>query len=200
MGQQGKQWHPKSEPPVAPRPRPPVFTTPRLTATPLTQTHYPSLLAVYGDPESMRYVDDGSPITPEDAQRWIEVTRANFEKRGYGMSAILVRATQDLIGFCGLVHPGDQPQPELKYAYHKAHWGKGYATEAAIGMLEYGRRVHGMTHVMATTAPENVASHRVLTKAGMREAGIRIEADGERIQVFEWRAPSEPIPRPGETT
>ena len=164
-----------------------MIETQRLRLRRLRPSDLDAMMAVYGDPVAMRYVDDGLPIVEAACRDWVDVTLRNYETRGYGMFAVEHLESGEVIGFCGLVHPGGQTLPELKYAYRQSAWGSGYATEAAQALLEYGRRVHRMQRVIATTAPENSASHRVLVKAGMRDTGVHTEEDGERIQVFEWR-------------
>ena len=139
--------------------------------------------------DAMRWVGDGRPITRDECLRWFEVTRANYAVRGYGMFAVEETASSDAIGFCGIVHPGGQPEPEIKYAYLRARWGRGYATEAVAGLIRYGASVHGLRHLVATTAPSNVASHRVLLKAGMARAALRANDDGSWTQLFRWNAP-----------
>ena len=69
-------------------------------------------------------------------------------------------------------------------------WGKGIASEALVGLIAYGVREHGIARMIATTAPENAASQRVLLKAGMRRGELRSHDDGGRTQVFEYDAPS----------
>jgi RimJ/RimL family protein N-acetyltransferase len=117
---------------------------------------------------------------------WVDVTLRNYAARGYGMSTLVDRAGGDIIGFIGLVHPGGQTTPEIKYALKRAYWGRGYATEAVRAMLDYGARAFGMQRVIATVAPANIASQRVLTKAGMVEAERRANDDGSTTCVFEW--------------
>ncbi len=166
----------------------PVFQTERLWVRRWCDADLPSLLAVYGDPEAMRWVGDGRAITLEECVRWLDVTRSNYATRGYGMFALEERASPGAIGFCGIVHPGGQPEPEVKYALARTHWGRGLATEAVSGLIGYGTGTHGMDFIIATTAPENVASHRVLLKAGMQRAALRVNDDGTQTQVFHWRA------------
>lgn len=169
----------------------PVFTTERLIARRWTDAEVESLLAVYGDEDAMRWVGDGTAITREQCEKWMEVTRANYEKRGYGMFALDEKESGEVVGFCGLVHPGGQAEPEVKYALHRSHWGRGLATEAVIGLIEYGLTKHSLTHIIATTAPANSASHRVLLKAGLVHGPLRCNADGSKTQVFIWQyAPS----------
>jgi RimJ/RimL family protein N-acetyltransferase len=51
-------------------------------------------------------------------------------------------------------------------------WGKGYATEAAVAMLEFAGKSLGFRRVVATCRPENTGSIRVLEKAGLRRAAL----------------------------
>lgn len=164
-----------------------VFQTERLAVRRWRDSDLTALLAVYGDAGAMRWVGDGKAITHEECVHWLAVTRANYAKRGYGMFAVEERASAQVIGFCGIVHPGGQAEPEIKYAFLRSHWGLGLATEAVTALVRYGADVHGLRHIIATTAPENVASHRVLLKAGMERGELRDNGDGSRTQLFHWR-------------
>jgi RimJ/RimL family protein N-acetyltransferase len=166
----------------------PEFETERLLVRRWRDSDVPALLAVYGDADAMRWVGDGRALTQSECIQWLAVTRRNYEQRRYGMFAIEDRSTRGTIGFCGIVHPGGQPQPEVKYALLRSHWGKGYATEAVTGLIAYGARAHCLTFIMATAAPQNLASHRVLLKAGMQRAALRANADGTFTQLFQWHA------------
>jgi RimJ/RimL family protein N-acetyltransferase len=153
------------------------------------------MLAIYGDAEAMRWIGDGQPITEEQCTKWHGVTGDNYRVRGYGMFALVERNTQEVIGFCGRVHPGGQSEAELKYALAHRYWGLSLATEAATAMLAFASTVADLRRVMATTAPENIASHNVLLKAGMAREGLRLEEDGSYTQVFGWRHREDRIAR-----
>jgi ribosomal-protein-alanine N-acetyltransferase len=165
-----------------------VFETERLLVRHWRDADLPGIEAVYGNAEAMRWVGDGQPISKAQCIQWLEVTRANYQQRGYGMFAVELRVAPGLIGCCGIVHPGGQEEPEIKYAYLPAYWGMGIATEAARGMLEYAVSQHKLDYLIATTAPENTASHRVLLKAGMHYGELKTDADGLQTQVFEYLA------------
>jgi RimJ/RimL family protein N-acetyltransferase len=164
-----------------------IFETIRLLCRRLTLDDFEAMLEVYGDADAMRYVGDGSVLTQEEARKWIEVTENNYLKRGYGMFTLVEHVTQKVIGFCGIIHPGNQVEPEIKYAFLRTHWGQGLATEAIAELIKYGTSVHGLTHIIATVAPEYIASQKVLAKVGMYKTELRIEEDGSETQVFEWR-------------
>lgn len=170
-----------------------AFETARLRARHIGPADAAAMLAVYGDSEVVRWVGDGQPLTPALCDEWIEVTRRNVATRGYGMLALALRApprgaAETLVGFAGLVHPGGQREAEIKYAFGRRHWRQGYATEAALGLMAYARGALGLREVIATAAPANTASHRVLLKAGLAATELRRNEDGSFTQCFAWRA------------
>ena len=165
-----------------------IFETERLIGRHLEPEDLAPMLAVYSDADAMRWVGDGKPLVQDQCARWLEVTENNYRLRGYGMSALIERSSGEVVGFCGLVHPGGQLEAEIKYALKRSHWGLGLATEAARAMLAYGAEVMGLRSVIATTAPENSASHRVLVKAGMVPSALRTNSDGSQTQVFAWQS------------
>ena len=164
-----------------------VFGTPRLRARKIEQADVDAMLSVYGDREVVRWVGDGEPFDRALCEKWIDITHTDYVTRGYGTFALVERASGAVIGFGGLVHLGGQTQAEIKYALHRSRWGQGFATEAAAALLAYGASEFGLSEVIATTAPENESSHRVLLKAGMQRGALRRNEDGTLTQLFVWR-------------
>lgn len=115
----------------------------------------------------------------------MKVTRSNYQKRGYGMFAIEEFHGLRTIGFGGLVHPQDQMDAEVKYAFLPEVWGQGFATEFVHGLVEHARIVYELTRIIATVATGNLASKRVLIKTGFHLSGSRTENDGSRTELFE---------------
>lgn len=169
-----------------------IFHTDRLSCRRWVPEDFDTLVRVYGDADAMRWVGDGVAITPEQCRQWLDVTENNYRTRGYGMFALEDRSTSHVVGFCGLVHPGGQMDAEIKYALERQYWGRGLATEAAKSLLAYGARQHGLPRVIATAAPDNLASHRVLLKAGMSPAGIRDNSNGSQTRHFVWQPGQQP--------
>jgi RimJ/RimL family protein N-acetyltransferase len=159
-----------------------VARSPRLTIRHIDRRDRAAMLAVYSDAQAMRWVDDGQPLTEAECERWLEVTAGNYQRYGYGMCAIELHDGR-IAGFCGIVHPGGQAEPEVKYALHRDHWGHGIATEAVKALLHHATAELGLTGIIATTAPENAPSHNVLRKCGLRETAPR-DSDGAMIRVF----------------
>ena len=161
-----------------------VFLSSRLRCRHWVPADRTILLEVYGDADAMRFVGDGTPLTEEEADLWFEVTFRNYARRGYGMFTLEDRATGQVVGFAGLVHPGDQPEAEVKYAFARAWWGRGLATESVTHLLEVAGSRYGLREVIATVAPAHGASQRVLAKAGMSRREDRRYEDGGRSLVF----------------
>lgn len=164
-----------------------LFETARVLVRRLMAADVDALYRVYGDAEAMRWVGDGEPLDLAGCRRWVQVTHDNYARRGYGMSTLVLRATGEICGFCGIVHPGGQAMPEIKYALQRAYWGQGLATEVVRAMVAYGAETFDLQEMIATTAPENLASQQVLYKAGFAFADDRHEEDGSITKVFTWR-------------
>ncbi len=127
---------------------------------------------VFGDPEAMKFI-------PRGASPSLERTRASVERfirheieHGFGLWAVELKQTGELIGDCGLFHvQGTGPEVEVAYHFGKPWWGQGIATEAAIACLRFGFAECGLDEIIAICFPEHVASRRVMEKAGMRFVG-----------------------------
>ncbi len=167
-----------------------LFSTERFDVVELERGHEAAMLAVYSDAEAMRHVGDGEPATAAEIGRWMEVTADNVARRGYGMSAALARGERsgEVVGFVGLVHPGGQEEPELKYALRREWWGQGVATELAAGAVAWGHGRFGMERIIATVAPAHAASLRVLARCGFERLEDIEEVDGASTALLEWRS------------
>lgn len=166
-----------------------LFETARLRARHFEERDAEALYAICRDPLAMRWMGDGEPLSFEQCQEWITISQRNYATRGYGASAVELRAAAGLIGFCGLVYAPGSSQPEIIYAFGQPWWGQGYASEIVPAMLDYGATACGLTRILATIDPLNLASCRVAEKAGMRFVGLEPEPDGQIIRVYARERP-----------
>ena len=89
-----------------------------------------------------------------------------------------------LVGKCGFKGPPDEEGVvEIAYGMHKEHEGKGYATEAARALVNYGFASGKVRRVVAHTLPEVNASGRVLAKCGFRKVCEAMDPDDGLV----WR-------------
>ena len=101
------------------------------------------------------------------------------------MVGLVELATGEMVGCIGVVHPGQQEEPEVKYAFRRDKWGIGLATESVRGIVGFARGALGKTWLMATVHPDHVNSQNVLRKSGFHHARDRANDDGSVTQVWE---------------
>lgn len=147
--------------------------TRRLTIRSFTTRDAPALHErVFGDPEVMRFIPRGASVSLERTRGTIERFIAHEREQGFGLWAVDLNETDELIGDAGLsLVEGRGPEVEVAYHFGKAWWGHGYATEAATAAMDFGFRECGLSEIIAICYPEHAASRRVMEKAGMRYAG-----------------------------
>jgi RimJ/RimL family protein N-acetyltransferase len=87
---------------------------------------------------------------------------------GYGLWGARLHDREELVGFGGFWHFHMPPKLELLYGIAPEYWNRGLATEIARALVRYGFEELGFTEVWASTDAPNVASARVLEKAGLR--------------------------------
>jgi ribosomal-protein-alanine N-acetyltransferase len=121
---------------------------------------------IYSNPEVMLFLG-GPDQTLEDTQKRIQRALSHHERHGYGMWAVVEKASGQLIGACGLKHLEDGPLVEVGYHLARPVWGHGYAMEAAAACLCHGFEHLHMVRIVAVVAPASVASVRVIEKIGM---------------------------------
>ena len=125
---------------------------------------------VFGDAEVMRYGDGVQ--TQAWIRDWLGQTLEHYNRLwGFGPWAVVEKASSDTIGYCGLFRLSDingSPEIEIGYRLARAWWGKGYATEAAVAVRDYGFHTLSLRRLVASIDPSNLASIRVATKLGMR--------------------------------
>ncbi|WP_433356391.1 GNAT family N-acetyltransferase [Microtetraspora malaysiensis] len=146
------------------------------------------LAAMDGDPEVVRYIGDGVPRTREQTADTLARLRQRWQERGFGLFAVEVRETGEFAGWVGLTVPEYLPEllpaVEIGWRMARAHWGRGYATEAAREVLAFGFREVGLDEIVSVALVDNTASLRVMAKLGMRpERRTAVPSSGRPVQV-----------------
>lgn len=83
----------------------------------------------YSDPECTAHTFRRA-LTEGESWRAMASMVGHWQLLGYGPYAVVESRTQVVIGATGLWYPNDWPEPEIKWALIRKHWGKGYASEA----------------------------------------------------------------------
>ncbi len=145
----------------------PVLQSLRLSHREFEPTDLDALSTILSDPETMRYY----PVSFDRAAiaDWIQRNRARYANDGFGLWAMILNSTGELIGDCGLVRQSVDGVDEIEIGYHVRRdlWGRGYATEAAHACRDYGFANLAVDRLISLIRPENLASRRVAEKNGM---------------------------------
>jgi RimJ/RimL family protein N-acetyltransferase len=161
----------------------PELTTPRLRLRGWTAADVDDWRRICGDPETMRYIGDGSPMPPDRAWHALAHLLGHWALRGYGMWAVAERRSGRLLGRVGLYHPEDWPAVELGWLIDRHHWGQGLAPEAAAAAAAWAFRERHMPSLISLIRPGNTASTRVAEKLGARHERD-LELAGEAVALY----------------
>jgi [ribosomal protein S5]-alanine N-acetyltransferase len=149
-----------------------ILETARLRLRQFVPQDADALLAVLGDPVAMQYYP--AALDRKGAEEWIERNRERYQREGYGLWAMLLRDTNEVIGDCGCFLRDVVGRDEIEIGYHVRRdlWGNGYATEAAQACIEYAFTKIGVDRAISLIRPENVQSIRVAEKNGLTSEKI----------------------------
>jgi len=145
-----------------------VLETSRLILREFIPGDADALARVISDPETMRFYP--SPFDRAEVEEWIARNIRRYRANGYGLWAVDLKATGEMIGDSGisLQEVDGEHLPEIGYHLRRDLWGQGLATEAALACRDYGFRVLEADLLIALIRPENVASGRVAVRNGMK--------------------------------
>ena len=160
-----------------------TLDTDRLRLRMFRESDFDAYARICADPEVMRHLGDGKPLTPDDAWRQMAWILGHWELRGYGLWAVEERATGALVGRIGHINPAGWPGFELGWMLGRAWWGKGYATEGARRALDYAFTELDRPHVISLIRPDNLASIRVAERLGETLEGT-VELYGSDALVY----------------
>ena len=146
----------------------PEIETVRLRLRAFTPDDLDELQLVFGDTDVMKYISGGKPRTREETETGLRRTIEGWQRRGFGLWAVVEKATDKVIGYCGLISLEETPEIEVAYGLAKSSWGKGFATEAAHASLRFGFEELKLDRIVAVVNPQNISSQRVLEKLGMK--------------------------------
>lgn len=163
-----------------------TLDTPRLCLRRLTTEDAPFILALYNDPDFIRNIADRGLRTIDDARTFIaRGPRAAYANVGYGLLAVIHKATATPIGVCGLVKRDELPDSDIGFALLPAWRGCGYAREAAQAVVSFARDSLQLPTLLGIALPANTPSIHVLEAIGMRfERSLPWPSDGSTLNVY----------------
>ncbi len=147
--------------------------TRRLTLRPLARADIPALAELAGDYAVARWLSVvPHPYTQDDAREFLTFLQGAGPLAGLG-----IEAPEGLVGVIGI-------DPGLGYWLGRAHWGKGYMSEAAGALVGHYFATSGADHLTSGYFEGNAASARVLEKLGFVSNGSeRVKSCAQGVEV-----------------
>src|SRR5262245_14322562 len=146
------------------------LSTPRIRLRCWRGVDRDAFAAMNADPRVMQYFPNCLSCAESDAM--VDRIEEHFAEHGFGLWAIEVSDVAPFIGFAGLAVPRFRapftPCVEIGWRLAFAHWGHGYATQAARLALEYGFQECALPEIVSFTSERNQRSRAVMERLGMR--------------------------------
>jgi len=159
-----------------------ILETARLRLHEIEAEDAPLVLGVLTTEGFLRHVGDRGVHDLAQAVAYVaEGPKASYSQHGYGLWKVVLKASGEGIGLCGLVRRDSLPAPDLGYAFLPGFEGRGLASEAGAAVLRHGTEVLGLECILAIVSPDNLASVRVLEKLGMRSLGLQRVGDASLL-------------------
>jgi len=160
-----------------------ILETERMTLREMRQSDFPALCGILQDAEVMYAY--GRAFDDAETQAWIDKQLQRYRETGVGLWAAVLKETGEMIGLGGLIVQdcdGEQVL-EIGYFLQKAHWHRGYATEAAIACKHYAFGALGAEEVCSIIREDNYASQNVARRNGMAVRKRYIKNNGYNTGV-----------------
>lgn len=145
---------------------PTSFWSQRINATRLKSEHEDPLFHIHADGRVAATL--GGVKSSGENRAWLDEKLQHWDHHGYGLFAFY-DGDETFIGRGGLLYikVEGRSDVELNYSIASDYWGRGYATEVALRLLEIGFEHLSTERIIAFTLASNVASQRVMQKVGM---------------------------------
>lgn len=143
-----------------------LFESDRLIFREFTPEDAPGMFELNLAPEVQQFTGD-APFNSIDEARSFIMDYTQYQDYGYGRWTVLLKDTNEYIGWCGLKYIPEYKDVDLGYRLLKKYWGQGLATEASKASLDYGFNQLNMDRIVGRAHVNNHASIRVLEKSGL---------------------------------
>lgn len=148
----------------------PELQTDRLVLRAFRDSDREPFAALNADPVVMTYLQ--GPYGRRRSDGFVDRIGTVWAERGWGLWALERSDTGEFIGFTGLA-PAEfdapfTPAVEVGWRLAVAHWGHGFASEAAQESLRFGFEDVGLNEIVSFTAADNVRSRRVMGRISLR--------------------------------
>lgn len=176
-----------------------ILTTERLVVREFTFADAEFIVRLLNDPSFIDNIADKGVRTLDDARTYLrDGPLASYARHGFGLWLVALSEGGDPIGICGLIRRDGLDGVDLGYALLPEFCGRGYALEAAAGVVAHARAALGLGSLLAIVNEDNAPSIRLLAKLGFQyQRMVRLAGDTHDVCLFQTAGGS--ADRPAES-
>ncbi|WP_335808450.1 GNAT family N-acetyltransferase [Halobacillus litoralis] len=163
-----------------------IYETRRLKFRKYNDEDFEYLFSLLSDPEMVRYIGDGNTKDEKSTNNFLNWIYSTYDVgTDTGLMVLENKEDNTQIGHAGLVPQTVDGAEEIEIGYwvSRKHWGKGYATEAAKALKEYGLIDLGENRLVSLIQPNNMPSRKVANKIGM-DFDKEIVLGDQKVHVY----------------
>ena len=160
--------------------------TDRLILRPLEPADADAHIEMMGDKDVASFLTaDKTPASREERWRQFASYLGHWQIRGFGWFSAIEKDSGDWVGRVGPWMPEGWPGLECGWSIKRAHWGKGYAPEAAIASIKWTfDQFPDLYRIISVIDPENQNSQAVARKIGEEKSGEIFDYWGFKLDVW----------------
>ena len=145
-----------------------VIETERLLLREFTHEDFSALFEILSDSETMRHYP--KPFDEERIKGWIEWNLQNYRENGFGLWAVVLKETDEVIGDCGVTIQNIDGEllPEIGYHINKLCWRRGFGSEAARAARDWAFEHTGYDCLYSYMKYTNIGSYSTAIAIGMK--------------------------------
>lgn len=161
-----------------------ILETKRLYLREMTDDDFEALKKVISDPINMKYYD--KPYDDSGVQRWIDWCKDSYQKYNFGLWAVVLKATDEMIGDCGISMQfiDDEWKPEIGYHLRRDYHQQGIGKEMTQAVRDYFFNHYDYDEVYSYMDKDNLPSYKTAEANGMTFLHLYETKQGEVCRVY----------------
>lgn len=163
---------------------PDIIETERLLMRKFTLSDAQDAFEMNRDHEVLKYIPTEPAQSLEEVKELIQnTTLADYDKFGFGRMAVILKSTQEFMGFSGLKNEPELNGVDIGFRFKKKFWNQGFGTESALPFLKIGFESMNLNEIVAGAMPANKGSVAILKKLGMSFRDQK-EFEGQLFDIY----------------
>jgi RimJ/RimL family protein N-acetyltransferase len=160
-----------------------IMETERLKIRKFTSDDLPTLHSMMEKEEVIYAWEHG--FTKSETRKWLNQQLARYRKDGFGYFAVMLKENGTLIGQAGLFKSKTEEKEivELGYIFDNLYWKQGYCMESVEACIKFAFDELKLKELYCSIRPENVASIRIVEKAGMEKVGEHVKTYRDKEMI-----------------